>query len=164
MKYLYMALAALILSCNQTSNPNYQLPPQSGSISYVVNQTDTFTWQTGSYGWAGSVNSCQPFVFSQAQPGNAHNGIAFQVVTDTLRTQCYSDTDSWHCGQRPFYFWVKYNNDAYLMNYGNGSSYIEFTEITDTTVSGSFQLRMYNNIDTILIHNGQFNNVRFNRA
>lgn len=164
MKYLYMALAALILSCNQSSNPNYQLPPQSGSISYVINQTDTFTWDTGNFGWLGSVNSCQPFVFSQAQPSNAHNGINFQIVTDTLKTQCYSDTDSWTCGQKPLYFWVKYQNKSYLTPYSDGSSYIEFTEITDTTLSGVFQLRMWKNADTILVHNGQFNNVRFNRS
>jgi len=164
MKYLLMALAALILSCNQSSNSNYQLPPASGNIYYVVNQTDTFTWDTGNFGWLGSVNSCQPFSFSQAQPGNAHNGITFQIITDTLKTKVYSDTDSWTCGQRPFYFWVKHNNISYLTPYSDGSSYIEFTNISDSTVSGVFQLRMWHNADTILVHNGQFNNVRFNRS
>jgi hypothetical protein len=164
MKYLLMALAALILSCNQSSNPNYQLPPVSGSISYVVNQTDTVTWTTGSFGWLGSITDCQPFVFSQAQPGNAYNGISLQIVTDTLKTGCYSDSDSWTCPQRPFYAWAKHNNIGYTMSHGDGSSYIEFTEITDTTMTGLFQLRLYNNTDTILIHNGFFNVVRYNRA
>jgi hypothetical protein len=164
MKYLLMALAVLILSCNQSSNTNYQLPPVSGSISYVVNQTDTVTWSTGSFGWLGSINSCQPFIFSQAQPGNAHNGITFQIITDTLKTKVYSDSDSWTCSQRPFFAWAKHDNISYTMSHGDGSSYIEFTNISDSTVSGVFQLRIYNNTDTLLIHNGQFNDVRFNRS
>jgi hypothetical protein len=164
MKYLLMALAVLILSCNQSSNTNYQLPPVSGSISYVVNQTDSVTWSTGSFGWLGSVTACQPFVFSQAQPGNAYNGVTFQIVTDTLKTKVYSDSDSWTCPQRPFYAWAKHDNIGYTMSHGDGSSYIEFTNISDSTVSGVFQLRIYNNTDTLLIHNGQFNDVRFNRS
>ena len=159
-----MALAVLILSCNQSSNTNYQLPPVSGSISYVVNQTDSVTWSTGSFGWLGSVTACQPFVFSQAQPGNAYNGVTFQIVTDTLKTKVYSDSDSWTCPQRPFYAWAKHDNIGYTMSHGDGSSYIEFTNISDSTVSGVFQLRIYNNTDTLLIHNGQFNDVRFNRS
>ena len=164
MKYIYMALAALILSCNQANNPNYQIPPQSGSISYVVNQTDTFSWSTGNYGWMGYLDSCQPFIFSQADPGNIANGVSLSIRTDTLKMRRYSDTDAWTCITKPMVSFVNYNNKTYNMTHGDGLSYIEFTSQTDSTISGTFQFRYYSMTDTILVHNGTFTNVRFDRT
>jgi|LakMenEpi03Aug12_release.lakeMendotaPanAssembly.Ray.scaffolds.fasta_scaffold290675_2 hypothetical protein len=164
MKYLLIAVAVLILSCNQSSNSNFQLPPASGNISYVVNQTDTFSWSTGVFGWGGYKDSCQPFVFSQALPNNQSQGVLFQIVTDTLKMIRYSDTDKWICTSKPLVASVKYNNKSYIGTRGDGLSFIEFTSQTDSTVSGVFQFRFYGSSDTIMVHNGQFNDVRFNRS
>lgn len=160
--YLFIALLFL-MSCDP-STTTVTVPPVTGSISYNIDST-TYSWSTGNYGFLGSSDTCEVVVFAQQNPSSAASGVTIQIITDTLRTQCYYDTTAKTCNGKLLLVAIEHNNITYGSFLIQGKTWVEFTSITDTTVSGTFAGRLWNTAVTsyIDITDGEFSNVRISR-
>lgn len=164
MKNIFLLLViAFTIACNQSTTP-VPIPAPMGTISYKIDTT-TYSWSTGNFGFFGSDDTCETLNFSQADPSSAARGVTIQIITDTLRTQFYYDTTARPCSGKLLTIFVEHNNLTYGTFLSQGKTWVEFTSITDTTVSGTFAGRLWNTAVTsyIDVTDGQFTNVRLTR-
>ena len=164
MKYLSILFIQLLLLSCDPSTTTVTVPPDSGSISYKIDST-TYSWSTGSYGFLGSNDTCETLTYSQTDPASASRGITIQIVTDTLKTRRYCDTSAKSCLGKVVFMMVEHNNITLGSFYQNGKTWVEFTSITDTTVSGTFAAQVHTSggSQVLNVTDGVFSNVRINR-
>ncbi len=164
MKNIFLLLViAFTIACNQSTTP-VPIPAPMGTISYKIDTT-TYSWSTGNYGFIGSNDTCEVVIFAQQNPSSAASGVTIQIITDTLRTQFYYDTTAKTCNGKLLFVVIEHNNISYGSFWPQGKTWVEFTSITDTTVSGTFAGRLWNTAVTsyIDVTDGQFTNVRLTR-
>lgn len=164
MKNIFLLLViAFTIACNQSTTP-VPIPAPMGTISYKIDTT-TYSWSTGNYGFLGSNDTCEVVLFAQEDPSNSSRGVNIQIITDTLQTRVYSDTSAKTCNGKLLFVVIEHNNISYGSFLTQGKTWVEFTSITDTTVSGTFAGRLWNTAVTsyIDVTDGQFTNVRLTR-